>query len=94
MTVEQPQDHDRPKRGPVTTRRRLDAGMQYIQRYYAENGYPPSIRELADHLGASLNTAHRVLHALADAGLITVRAGVSRSAVPTGAVMKDPEITL
>lgn len=75
-------------------RRRLDAAMTYITTYHREHGYPPSVRELADHLGVATHTAHTALRKLVEDGLITVTPGIPRSIVVTGAVMKEPEVTL
>ena len=45
---------------PISTRQlRI---LQFIRDYFAENSYPPSVREIADHVGlASTSSAHRQL---------------------------------
>lgn len=77
-----------------TERRTLDKTFGFIKAYYAKRGYPPSVTEVAVELGTSRATAHRMMHLLAEHGLITMEPGVARTAVPTGAVMKAPEVTL
>lgn len=42
----------------------------YIRNYIEDNGYAPSVREMAAYLGKGLDTTHKRLRALSDAGLI------------------------
>lgn len=42
----------------------------YLRNHIEDNGYAPSVREMAAYLGKSLDTTQKRLRALSDAGLI------------------------
>lgn len=54
---------------PISTRQlRI---LQFIRDYFAENSYPPSVREIAAHVGlASTSSVHRQLHQLERKGYL------------------------
>jgi repressor LexA len=53
--------------------------LNFIRGFIDENGYPPKLKEIGDHLGiSSRGTVHRYIRALEDAGLIVVTTGVAR----------------
>lgn len=63
--------------------------LNFIRSYIDENGYPPKLKEIGDHLGiSSRGTVHRYIRALEDENLIQVTTGRSR-----GIVMVDNETT-
>lgn len=67
---------------PATTRQ-LEV-LSIIERYAAERGYPPTVRELAQRLGfKSLNGAADHLAALKRKGLLAWTPGMSRTYVVT-----------
>jgi repressor LexA len=54
---------------PLTPKQRLL--LQFIETYTKHNGYPPSLREMAAHMGIrSASTIHQHLHSLEVKGLI------------------------
>ena len=53
--------------------------LVYINACYKDRGYPPSMRELADHTDVSLNTARSDLDRLASMHLIDVDWGKPRA---------------
>lgn len=58
--------------------------LRYIRHFLQDNGYSPSVREIAGHLGvASPNAVHEQLTALKKKGLLDAGAG-HRSLVPAG----------
>jgi len=57
----------------------------YVVSFTAENGYPPSVREIGDHLGLkSPSTVHFHLKGLLAAGFIQQAEGKTRSITVTG----------
>ena len=44
--------------------------LSFIQEFATAHGYPPSIREIAAHLGTVRDIVGRTLRAFADAGLV------------------------
>lgn len=72
----------------VAAEREADA-LRYIHQCVSDRGYPPSRRELAEHLGApSSETAQRILHQLQTQGLVEVVANTPRGLRITNAGMK------
>jgi len=57
---------------------RQTATLVAIKRYIAANGFPPTVRELADDLGVSVNGAAGHLKALARKGVIHRHPGTAR----------------
>lgn len=58
--------------------------LTYIRAYIRERGYPPTVREVALHLGGvSTNAAQGHLVALERKGWLRRTPGVSRGRVPT-----------
>lgn len=49
--------------------------VHYIDSYYLENSKVPSVREIAEHIGMSISSAHRYLTELNEKGLITMEGG-------------------
>lgn len=62
---------------------------EYIQAWTKQTGYPPSRREIAEHLGISTSTVQLLLKTLEEQGLIKVSPLVSRGVVITESVMKE-----
>ena len=53
--------------------------LNFISSYIDENGYPPKLKEIGNHLGiSSRGTVHRYIRALEDENLIRVSTGRSR----------------
>ncbi len=53
--------------------------LNFIRGFIDENGYPPKLKEIGDHLGiTSRGTVHRYIRALEDENLIRVTTGRSR----------------
>lgn len=58
---------------------------EYIIAFTAEHGYPPSVREIGEHVGLkSPSTVHFHLKGLQSAGLISQAAGKTRAITVTG----------
>jgi SOS-response transcriptional repressor LexA len=53
--------------------------VEYLRTYHSKHGYAPSVREIADHFGVGISTAHRHLHSLMQTEEITAEAGRSRT---------------
>jgi len=53
----------------------LDVVVQFI----ADNGYSPTVREVAEDLGVSVQPAHRLLGLLRDKGIIEWNSSLSRT---------------
>lgn len=50
---------------------KLDSALLiYIRNHIEEQGFAPSVREMAAHIGRSLDTTQKRLHALTAAGYI------------------------
>lgn len=61
------------------TRREIDT-YEYIKGYILENGYAPSVREIADGISLkSMSSAHAHIKAIENMGLITTKKGASRA---------------
>lgn len=59
---------------------KLDAVHDYVKKFQSENGYPPSVREIAKDLNIkSTATVHYYLKKLEDRGIITKDAGRNRA---------------
>lgn len=55
---------------------------EFVGRFNAEHGYPPTFREIADHFGvSSTSTVHRAVHKLIEQGVLEQRPGASRTLV-------------
>jgi Mn-dependent DtxR family transcriptional regulator len=67
--------------------------LEFIQRYTETNGYPPSRREIAEHLGQSLSVAQGNVQRMIDEGLLEVNPAIARSIRVKGAAMKVVEET-
>jgi repressor LexA len=52
---------------------------EYISLFITENGYAPSVRDIADHFGFSVKAAHDHLRALEKKEIIRTARGISRS---------------
>jgi len=53
--------------------------LNFIRNFIDENGYPPKLKEIGNHLGiTSRGTVHRYIRALEDENLIRVSTGRSR----------------
>jgi repressor LexA len=53
--------------------------LNFISSFIVDNGYPPKLKEIGDHLGiSSRGTVHRYIRALEDKNLIQVTTGQSR----------------
>ncbi len=53
--------------------------FNFIRSFIDENGYPPKLKEIGDHLGiSSRGTVHRYIKALEDEHLIQIESGRSR----------------
>ena len=53
--------------------------LNFIRSYIDENGYPPKLKEIGNHLGiSSRGTVHRYIRALQEENLIRVSTGRSR----------------
>jgi repressor LexA len=52
---------------------------EFISLFIAENGYSPSVRDIADHFGFSVKAAHDHLRALEKKEIIRTARGISRS---------------
>lgn len=65
-----------------------DKALEYIANLVETRGYPPSVRELAEHLGySSSERGHYALRRLVNRGLITVAAHTPRGITITEAGM-------
>lgn len=53
--------------------------IEFIRLTIHERGYPPTVRELADHYGLSTSTVHDRLRKLQAEGVIRVEAGRARA---------------
>ena len=59
---------------------KLEQVHQFIKRYQAENGFPPSVREICAELGIkSTATAHYYLDKLKERGILTKNANKNRA---------------
>ena len=53
--------------------------LNFIRSYIDENGYPPKLKEIGNHLGiSSRGTVHRYIRALQEENLLRVSTGRSR----------------
>ncbi len=53
--------------------------LHFAREYRRENGYSPSLVEMAKHFGVSVPTIHQHVHSLQDKNLLTVEKGKKRS---------------
>jgi len=53
--------------------------VDFLRDYHKEHGYPPSIREMADHFGIGVSTTHRHLQHLIVQREVIAQAGRSRT---------------
>ena len=60
------------------TKREADV-LQFAREYRRENGFSPSLAEIAEHFGISVPTAHQHIHSLKDKKLLVVEKGKKRS---------------
>jgi SOS-response transcriptional repressor LexA len=58
---------------------RTEAVYTFIRDYLQREGYPPSLRDIADGCGIGLTTANYHLHRLMELGLIRRASGQARS---------------
>ena len=67
----------------------------YIISFQRDHGYPPSVREIGEHVGLkSPSTVHFHLKKLADAGVIEIGAGKGRAITlthPAAPSVPEPE---
>ena len=56
-----------------------EAVFCYVRDFIAENGYSPSLREIAEGVGVAFNTVAYHVAALVDLGQLTQRPGVART---------------
>jgi len=67
----------------ATLSRRQAETLAYVQEYLARNGYAPSLREVAQHLGVrSVATVHQHMRALEDKGYVMRDWNKTRAIVP------------
>ena len=73
----------------VVAKIQADEIIEYLREYHVKHGYAPSVREVAEHLGAGVSTTHRHLRALIATREVTAQTGRSRtwrpSELPLGA---------
>lgn len=60
------------------TKREADV-LQFAREYRRENGFSPSLVEIAEHFAISVPTAHQHIHSLKDKKLLIVEKGKKRS---------------
>ncbi|WP_213505430.1 MarR family transcriptional regulator [Paenibacillus faecis] len=66
------------------TRRQAEA-LEFIKAFLAKNGYPPTVREIAEHMGYhSSSTAFQLLEQLVRKGFVTKGAGPRMLRVVSG----------
>lgn len=54
--------------------------VEFILSYSEKNGYPPTMREIANEIEiSSSSTIHKILHACQEDGLIIITKGILRS---------------
>ena len=78
---------------PSNAEERKQAIMSYLIGYMKSYGWPPSQREIAEAVGASLNAVNIDLEILKEQGLIEM-GPQARQIKVVGSVMKMPEVTL
>lgn len=76
----------------INEARRAEA-LKFIRRHLDEHGYPPSRREIAEHLGIATTTVQWYIDALEKQGLVKRAPGIGRGVWITEAAMKHPEVT-
>ena len=64
-----------PRRPRAPTKRQLDVLGGYAELTHAHHGTPPSIRELAEHLGITASAAHEHIRALIKKGYLSRNTG-------------------
>ena len=65
-------------RGNKPTKREAEV-LQFAREYRRENGFSPSLVEIAEHFSISVPTAHQHVHSLKDKSLLVVEKGKKRS---------------
>jgi transposase len=78
---------------PSNAAERKQAIMTYLTGYMSAYGWPPSQREIAEAVGASLNAVNIDLEILKEQGLIEMGPQARQIRI-VGTVMKMPEVTL
>jgi repressor LexA len=67
---------------------------QFIQRFRAANGYPPTRREIALNFGwASINAAEEHIRALVRKGVLTIDTGIARGMKLVDAALVDAALS-
>jgi hypothetical protein len=79
--------------GRVATNDRKQAIMSYLIGYTRTYGWPPSQREIAQAVGASLNAVNIDLELMKEEGLIEMGPQARQIRI-VGSVMKTPDVTL
>jgi repressor LexA len=68
--------------------------FNFIRSFIDENGYPPKLKEIGEHLGiTSRGTVHRYIRALEDENLIRVSSGRSRGIALVDDVSREEKNT-
>jgi len=70
--------------------RRARAMRAFVESHTTEKGYPPSMREIGEHLGVVPSTVHLLVRRMVDEGLLIAPPGVGRQIRVTETVL--PEI--
>jgi repressor LexA len=66
------------------------AALAYIERCVRERGYPPTVREIAEHLHyGSSESGARIIDRLSERGLLRVERGLPRAITITETGMKQ-----
>ena len=52
------------------SRETMNAVIAFVDRYHEENGYTPTISEIASELSLAVGTVHKYLHRMAESGMI------------------------
>ncbi len=52
------------------SRETMNAVIAFVDRYHEENGYTPTISEIASGLSLAVGTVHKYLHRMAESGMI------------------------
>lgn len=64
--------------------------LAYVREQFVTMSYSPTIRDIAEKVGASPATVHRHVRILADQGLLVYRPGRSRTIRPVQPLREDP----
>tara|TARA_R100001509_G_C4813461_1_gene197224 strand:+ start:305 stop:517 length:213 start_codon:yes stop_codon:yes gene_type:complete len=60
------------------TKRQAEA-LSFLKKFWAENGYSPSYRDIANELSINDSSAHSLINGLKDRGYVEVMTGRARS---------------